>query len=164
MVACPLLDDLFSWAAQQPSANLTTVTCNLVSNQSTFQGHDKNLVSYAEGKLTYYPSFWSGRFFVPPSFTANPGVPLAQYFSDRRYKSDPQSFSDEPFSADNTDPLHLSITSFLGTYAVSFHSPKWGFTKSFVPFCEAGVIYGIVDNVELVAISLCNRSSQRPPS
>lgn len=73
MAACPLLDDLFSWAAQQPSQNATFVKCNFVTNQSTWNGQDKNLVSYAEGSLGYYPGGWvnAGRFhiYTPPSFT-----------------------------------------------------------------------------------------------
>jgi hypothetical protein len=49
----PLLDDLPAWAAQQPPGNTMLVDRNLVTNTSTLQGRDKNLVSYAGGTLQY---------------------------------------------------------------------------------------------------------------
>jgi len=163
MAACPLLDDLFSWAAQQPTGNFIAVICNLATNQSTFQGRDKNLVSYAEGTLNYHPGGWiiieGLNLYLPPTFTGS----LTQYFSDRRYTTAPTSFDNYPFDANNTDPLNLSISGSSGSYSVSIQSPKWGFTQGFMPQCEAGVIYGTVDNVELLVISLCNRRSEPPP-
>jgi hypothetical protein len=102
-----------SWAAQQPAENSTTVWCHLAPNPSTLHGQDMHLVSYSQGALEYHHGGWVTRgrfkFYVPPSFTFN--TPRTQYFSNHRYKTDPQSFGDCPFAANETDPLHLTITS-----------------------------------------------------
>jgi hypothetical protein len=167
MATCPLLDDLFNWAAQQPAENIVSVACSLATNQSAFQGVGENLVTYAEGPLLYKPGGWldSGRFriYVPAAFTGS----LTQYFSDRRY-GPPDSFTNYPFNANSTDPLDITVSSppllpsGIGSYSVSINSPAWTSTQSLTPQCEAGVIYGIVAGAVLLVISLCGRGSQQP--
>jgi hypothetical protein len=167
MTACPLLDDLFNWAAQQPAENITSVACSLATNQSSFQGRDENLVAYAEGPLLYKPGGWmdSGRFriYVPAAFTGT----LTQYFSNRRY-GPPDSFTNYPFDANSTDPLDITISSppliplGTGSYSVSINSPAWASTQSLTPQCEAGVLYGIMSNSVLLVISLCGQNTQQP--
>lgn len=154
-----IIDDLFQWAAQQPAGNITTVRIAITTNEIT----RNNLVSYAEGSLTYHPGRSVGMFFSPPSFaSAHDGV--TQYFSDRRYGSG--SFATSPFDAANTDPLTVSITrAIIATgYTITFKSSKWGFTESFTPSFDAAssVIYGSVGG-GLVTVSLCNRNSQPVP-
>ena len=163
-MTCPLLDDLFTWAAQEPVTNMTRAMCNLSTTTSRFQNKDHNLVTYGEGGLVYRPGYWLQesffRIYVPPSFSGE----LTQYFSDRRYSTDPQTFINYPFAHDATDPLAVSISaSVYAGYSVTIHSPNYGGSFSFQPQCAAGVIYGVIDTTELVAISLCDRSSQAPP-
>jgi len=166
MAACPLLDNLFNWAAQQPAENETSVHCNLTTNQSAaFQGHGENVVTYAEGGLGYHPGGWVnvGRFgiFIPASFSGS----LTQYYSDKRYG--PQgSFTNYPFSASETTPLNITISGppllLGGSYSVSISSPGWGATQSFTPQCEAGLVYGTFLNAVLLVISLCEQISEPP--
>ena len=168
MAACPLLDDLFNWAAQQPTENETSVGCSLATNQSAFQGRDENLVTYAGGPLSYNPGGWldAGRFriFVPAAFTGS----LTQYFSNQTY-GPPDSFTSYPFNPNATEVLDITISSppiallGSGSYSVSINSPEWGSTQSFTPQCEAGVTYGIVGNAVLLVISLCGQGSEAPP-
>jgi len=154
-----IIDDLFQWAAQQPTDNITTVRIAITTNEIT----RNNLVSYAEGPLTYHPGHSGGMFFVPPSFaSAIDGV--TQYFSDRRYSSG--SFSTAPFDAANTDPLTVSISRpIIATgYTITFKSSKWGFTESLAPNFDAtsSIIYGGVGG-SLITVSLCNKSSSSRP-
>lgn len=154
-----IIDDLFQWAAQQPAGNNTTVRIDITTNEIT----RNNLVSYAEGMLTYHPGHSGGMFFTPPSFSS--GIDgVTQYFSDRRYNSG--GFSTAPFDAANTDPLTVSISRpIIATgYTITFKSSKWGFTESFTPNFDAAssVIYGSVGG-SLITVSLCNKSSLSPP-
>ena len=45
-----VLDDLFQWAAQQSTENITTVRIAMATNELT-----DNVVTYAEGTLGYSP-------------------------------------------------------------------------------------------------------------
>jgi hypothetical protein len=148
-----IIDDLFQWAAQQLADNTKTVQIAITTNEIT----RNNLVSYAEGPLTYHPWISLGMIHFPPYFESeNDGV--RQYFSDRRYK--PSSGPSAPFDAMKTDLLTVLITS---GHTITFKSSKWGFTESFTPSFDAAssVIYGSVGG-GLVTISLCNRSSSPP--
>jgi hypothetical protein len=161
MAACPLLDDLFNWAAQQPIEYQPFVQCSLATNQSVFQGRVENVVTYAAGTLFYDPGGWQGegRFgrFVPAVFT---GV-LLQSFSDQLYSL--QSTDLYPFSPYATENLQITISSpplfpAGGSYSVWINSPEWSPVQSLAPQCEAGVIYGIMGDAVFLVISLCGQS------
>lgn len=168
-MTCPLLDNLFTWAAQQPAGYKSTVQCNLVTNQSTYQG-DENLVVYAEGTLTFSPGRWIDlgefRIYIPSSFAGS----VTRYSSLDRYGVS-GGFAIYPFSYELTDTIDIYITApLIGSYSVSINLPAsapanlpTGSTQSFTPQCEAGVIYGSLGNSGLAVISLCNQVSNPPP-
>lgn len=156
-----ILDDLFQWAAEQSPNNITTVRISITTNETT-----QNIVSYAEGSLTYYPGLSLPWVHIPPSFkSANDGV--MQYFSNNRYGPS-GSFTTFPFDADpkKTDPLTVSISSsfLVAHYTITLHSSKLGFTESFTPNFDAAsnVIYGNIGKM-LMTVNLCDRNTQPPP-
>ena len=153
------LDDLFQWAAQQPSNNITTVQIALVTNDL----RQNNLVSYTEGTLYFHPARSGGTFLLPAYF-ASQDDRLTQYFSDRRYAGQPGDFNACPFACDQTDPLQITVNlPFLptgGNYSVTLKLLKWGFQISFEPSYDAstGVLYGVIYTA-FITISLCGRES-----
>jgi len=180
----PLLSDLFQWGQAQPGSNVSTVGVTLASNQATFHGQPRTLVSYAEATLKYYPSRFIGFRRFPASFSSagSSSYTGKQYFSDRTWFLDdsnvfdgsqfngPFIFHDNyPFAPKDqygnqaTDPLNIAINWRLATYRVTVSSPKWGFSYSFVPECKANVMYGVGDGETLVTLSLGTRGSYAPP-
>jgi hypothetical protein len=157
-----LLDDVFSWAAQQPATNITTVRLAIASNEIT----RNNLVSYAEGTLFYRPPHHVGIFWTSAQF-ASEANGITQYFSDRRFAPGGGGFATAPFDPNNTDPLDVTIVApgFLSTqYSITVHSSKWNFQFTFDPSFDAAteVIYGAVGPT-FFTLSLCERNSQPPP-
>jgi hypothetical protein len=157
-----ILDDLFQWAAQQPSINTTTVQFAMTGNEITRNG----LVSYAVGTLRYYPPHFNGIRFLPASFASSVNG-ITQYFSDRRFSLTPGSFINYPFNPSNTDPLTITISPLaigVPTYSIDVSSSKWGFNDRFVPNFDVTtkILYGSVGGNTFLTISLCNQSSQRP--
>jgi hypothetical protein len=151
-----ILDDLFAWAGAQTATNYTLAKIAMTTNAS----HENNVVSYAEGELIYHPGTSLGWFHVQPSFASKPDD-VKQYFSDRRYGT---MFAGSPFDSTNTDPLTISITWEITTYAVTFKSSKYGWTATFTPSFDtaSNVIYGSVGG-GFVTISLCGRVSNPFP-
>jgi hypothetical protein len=157
-----ILDDLFKWAAQQPSQNITTIQFHMTSNEITRNG----LISYSESILRYYPAHFNGFFFVPASFSSNTNG-ITQYFSDRRFNCVPNEFVNFPFGPNNTDPLTISISPVvLGapTYAIDVNSSKWGFNYRWTPSFDANtkILYGTNGN-DFLTVSLYDQSSQPQP-
>jgi hypothetical protein len=161
MAACPLLDDLFNWAAQQGTADEIFVGCYLATNQSAFQGRDENMVTYATGALFYDRGGWQGegRFgrFVPAAFTGS----LTQFFSNKTFNipSSTAGYEICPFNPEATENLQITISSpplfpAGGPYSVWINSPEWGSPQSFTPQCTPGVIYGMASDAILLVISL----------
>ena len=151
-----LLDDLFQWAAQQPAGNITHVNLAMTGNEI---GRN-NLVSYAEGTLSYTPAHHVGMFFLPATFhSAANGI--TQYFSDRRIA--PVA----PFDPDSTDPLTITITyspPITPVYALTVHSSKWGFDFTVNPiFDPATEIIYATNGLTFLTFSLCGRFSQPVP-
>lgn len=156
-----ILDDLFQWAAQQPSGQILTVGIAITTNEIT----RNNLVSYAEGMLGYSPGHSAGWLFFPPSFASSPDG-VKQYFSDRRWGTSDFGGPPHPFDPNNTDPLTVSIGRpiLTGDYKITLKSSKWGFTESFTPIFDPAshIIYGSVGG-GFVTISLCGKTATPKP-
>jgi hypothetical protein len=161
-VKATILDDLFQWAAQQPSINTTTVQFAMAGNEITRNG----LVSYSVGTLRYYPPHFNGIQFLPASFASSLNG-ITQYFSDRRFTLTPGSFINYPFNPNNTDPLTITISPLaigVPIYSIDLKSSKWGFDDRFVPSFDVTtkILYGSVGGNTFLTVSLCNQNSQRP--
>jgi hypothetical protein len=145
------LDDLFQWAAQKPTTNVTFVTVTIATNETT----RNNLVSFAEGTLFYQPGRSIGMIHTLPFFASKKDQ-VTQYFSDRRYNLSC------PFDCSNKDPLTVSISWLLGHYSFDVKSSKWGFEFSFEPSIDTatGILYG-VHGQTFITVSLCNRNSEQ---
>jgi hypothetical protein len=139
-----ILDTLFQWAAEQPVLNNTTVQIAIATNDTI-----NNLVSYAQGTLTYNPAKREGFVFSIPAFASAPNG-VQQFFSDRS------------FDPDETDLLTVRINS-LG-YTIEIASSKWGFDYTVSPSFDGqtGVIYGAIGQT-FITISLCNQASYGSP-
>jgi hypothetical protein len=164
MAACPLLDDLFDWAARQDPNNQTRVSCSLATNQSAGFQDPENAVTYAgasKGFLIYSHADWHEfrgfKIYIPAAFSA---TLLPQYVSSRERGGD-------PFDPSRKDALDITISSPGrlpgGSYSVSIRSPEWGSTQSFTPQCEAGLIYGTFLNSVLMVIGLSQPESVQHP-
>jgi hypothetical protein len=164
-----LLDDLFHWAAQQPPENGTSVNLAMTGNETR-----NNLVSYAEGPLTYTPASNTrkGMFLTAASFNA---TAINQYFSDRRSLLDRSTTAihpTSPFDPHQTDPLDITISALAGhqddqplfQYAITLHSPKYHLTYNLNPNFDptTGIIYATLGDT-FFTFSLCGRRSD-PPS
>jgi hypothetical protein len=156
-----ILDDVFQWAGQQPQDNTVSVKIAIATNET----QRSNLVSYAEGTLTYHAPH-VGRFLLPPYFSSSRDG-IEQYYSDRRYAGQHATHLC-PFACDQSDPLEVAIhrpASFAGggNYSVSLKSSKYGFDLKFDPsFDDAtGVLYGVI-GATFITVSLCDRQSLPP--
>ena len=116
------LDEILAVAVDGASVGIT-----LTTNQ------DNGIVSYATGMLIYHPASLIGPFFRPARLSTTGGEPLQYYFSDRRLDIDPPSppgtfghSPRQPFSANATDKLGVSISSNLGSRTVKFTLHTWG--------------------------------------
>jgi hypothetical protein len=158
-----ILDDLFRWAAQQPSTNVTTVQVAMTGNEIT----RNKLVSYAVGTLYYHPAHvLGGGLFIPASFSSEENG-ITQYFSDRRFNCKPDQFINYPFDPSNTDPLTIAVSfTFVPPtpYAINLSSSKWGFNFRFIPGFDANtkILYGTMGPTFLT-VSLYNQRSQPQP-
>jgi hypothetical protein len=161
-VRASIIDDLFTWALQQPVTNQTSIKFVMTSNEIT----RNNLVSYSVGRLIYYPAHVSGGRLLPASF-ASESNSITQYFSDRTYPVTNGSLGvGGPFNAASTDPLTVSIGKAVGAanYSITLTSSKWGFTFSFVPIVETTtkILYGTMGN-GFFTVSLGGQASSGPP-
>jgi hypothetical protein len=103
-----------------------TVGITLVTNQ------DNGIASYATGSLTYHPASFTGPFFRPARLSTTGGEPLKYYFSDRMLDIDPPDppggfghSPRQPFSANATDKLGVSVSSGLGPRIIKFTLHSW---------------------------------------
>ena len=172
-----VLDDLFNWAANQPTQNKTTVNISMATNQVIGPGGpNANLVSYATGYLTYQQQTDTQN----ASFTST--SPLTQYFSDRQYPgsvvSGP-SIGGAPFNANATDQLNVTITlqpfleiprppsmgpmTIQNWYYITLQSPTWGYTIGAPLNVDpaTNIIYFMI-GATYYTISLCNQTSTGP--
>lgn len=136
-MTCPMLDDLFAWAAEQPeypSIGADFTTYRLGVWISRWHGH---------GTLQYHPEtvieFPPGRGFplnFPASFTG------------------PANYGPDPGEAGEVATVQVMAPLLPGgTYLVSFSDPSGDLTGSFVPSCtvplgtpneEGGVLSGVI--------------------
>jgi hypothetical protein len=156
-----LLDDLFVWASEQPPINTKTVKLAMTGNDVS-RG---NLVSYAEGTLTYHPPGLVGMFHISARFLSDTNG-IKQYFSDRRYGNLDPALS-HPFNPDATDPLDVLISTATvidPQYSIRVHSSKWGFEFTVNPSFDAAtqIVYA-ANGPTLLTLSLCDRRSFRVP-
>jgi hypothetical protein len=155
-----ILDDLFSWAVQQPPSNSKTIKYVMTSSELT----RNNLVSYSEGTLYYNPASSSGGIFHPASFASSKNG-ITQYFSDRRFNFPVGSLNSAPFDPANTDPLTITISKGVNAvnYSIDLISSKWGFTLSFVPSfnVNTNILYGVIGN-GFFTVSLGDKLSEPP--
>jgi hypothetical protein len=105
------LEQLFASSSEGKTVNVSIVT-----NQ------DNLVVSYASGTLNYYPPvsgidtpIGSRPIRISAKLSTTGGKPLDIFFSDRRLDIDPGSFGNaglprQPFSANNTDKIGVSIS------------------------------------------------------
>lgn len=149
-----VLDDLFTWAAQQPTSGYeTSVKIDITSNEIT----RNNLVTYATGKLIYHRSQSAGMRYLPAYFSSGKDK-ITQYFSDR---------GNNPFDHSQTDPLTVTINKqFIASvgYTITIESSKWNFHFSFTPTIDPStqILYG-TDHNTFITISLCGRESHMIP-
>ena len=101
------------------------VGVTIVTNQ------DNGIASYATGDLVYHPGSLIGTFFLPARLSTTGGEPLKYYLSDRMLNIDGPpapgglAVPRQPFSADATDQLGVSVSSF-GTPVIKFTLHSWG--------------------------------------
>jgi hypothetical protein len=146
-----LLDDLFQWAAQEPAGNTVTVKLAIATNEITRD----NLVSYAEGTLTYHPPRHAGILTLPANFASDPDG-ITQYFSDRRFGS---PLPTNPFDPGKTDPLDVTIVA-IPQYTATFHSSRWNFEFTVtLTFDAATEIIFAANGPTFLVLSLCSRNS-----
>lgn len=117
------LDEVLTKAHELGQA---TVGIALVTNQPG------GTVSYAAGRLTYYPPIFAGSIFRPGRLSNSGGDPLKYYFSDRMRDVDPPpqpgGFGHsprQPFNVDATDKLGMSISKFGSSVVVKFTLLSW---------------------------------------
>lgn len=117
------LDQILAAAAKGDKVNVA-----LATNQ------DNGIVGYAEGSLIFHAGSGvvifnpvSGKISRPPRLSTTGGEPLLFYFSDRRLGIDPPapagSFGHsprQPFSANATDKLGISISLSTGIHIAAF--------------------------------------------
>jgi hypothetical protein len=119
-----LLAPYVSWVRASPQHR---VNFYLASNQAT------NLVTYAEGALSYLPSYLGGLTGV-----------ATQYFSDQRYPiifNAPYNPANAPFNVHQTIQLKVDINGITGVVTLSWGSSQMHIT----PQCSDGVLYGFSD-------------------
>jgi len=172
-----LLDNLFQWAAEQPSGNTVTVMVTISSIQSLSPTNETDpVVTYAQGTLTYRrseqvpdnPSEW-----IHPSF----GGFLNLSFSNRTSTAFKFDFQTLPFIRASTylfDPNNTDLIGFSIYYApnskTQFPPPDYyfGINDLDVPGGGAAVytvlftnqvIYGAATNGEVVTIALGAQNS-----
>jgi hypothetical protein len=160
-----LLDDLFQWAAQQQTGNITSISLAMTSNQIDAGPTVHNLVSYSEGPLYYNPANHQGVFFIAANFASNPDG-ITQYFNNRRPKGG--GFEPgPPFDPEQTDQLDFTINAplfFSDPYSITIHSSKYGFRFTFNPnFDSATQIITTVNGLVFITISLCDPTSVPRP-
>jgi hypothetical protein len=166
-VRATILDDLFQWAAQQPSTNVTTVQLAMTSNEITNTGR----VTYAgdgptpglDGTLYYYPPVFNGYYMLPARFSSANGIKL--YWSTRGYDCNSQ-FASYPFGWNNTEPITITVSPLAfgdPIYSITLNSTDSSFTFRFVASFDANtkILYGTSGN-KFLTVSLYNRDS-RPP-
>lgn len=156
-----LLDELFKWASEQPVQNSITVDIAIATNSKV----KNNLVTYAEGKLSYDGGGsnrfreYTPRFVAALDRSGNGGI--KQYFSDRKFTTNQNH--DCPFNCAKTDLLGISITNFTDNYTVYVESSNPDFQFSFEPGYDmySGIMYYSIKST-FITISLCNRQSIPP--
>jgi len=89
------------------------------------------IVSYATGSLIYHPASFVGAVYRLERFSTTTGASLKYYFSDRRRLIDqpvPGGFvptARQPFDADASDNLGLSLTPSESGLAAKFTLHSW---------------------------------------
>ncbi|ANV74122.1 hypothetical protein BCM43_29225 (plasmid) [Bacillus thuringiensis] len=154
-----VLDELFQWADQQPGGNVTTVDIAIATNSMI----KNNLVTYAEGKLQYYPRSSSDMHIFPAQFVSgvdsgDRGVSgIKQFFSNKRN-------SNCPFDCNEVGRLVVTLSNTLTNYSVDVESSNPDFQFSLEPSFDAasGILYGVANDT-YITISLCNKQSMTPP-
>jgi hypothetical protein len=151
------LDNLFAWAAKQPSSNRTTVNIAL----TTSTPGSSNAVTFASGTLQYA----GGTGVVKDSSFSGPAK---QYFSDRLSGTN-------PFNPHQTDTVNVAVTQIIGTeigpptYTVqlTIHALGVGPTQvNPLSFDETtGVVSGPfpVNPATFVTMAFCGQFSSHPP-
>lgn len=123
------LDQILAEVGDGDSVHVT-----LVTNQ------DNGIAGYAVGSLIYHAGSGSAIFtltggssFRPPRLSTTGGEPLTFYFSDRMLDIDPPapvgSFGHsprQPFSANATDKLGVSVSLGFGPHIMNFTFHSWG--------------------------------------
>jgi hypothetical protein len=110
----------------------------LVTNQ------DNGICSYASGSARYMPAALVGPFFRPARLTTTGGEPLKAYFSDRMIDIDPPTSGPfghsprQPFSADATDSVGLSLSLGWGPRVLKLTLHSWGHATFSVPLEARG--------------------------
>lgn len=163
-----LLDDVFSWAAQQSADNSTWVNLGMTTNEIS----ENNLVTYMWGQLYYRPAFRWRWFWGPPQFaggvTQLPSSPTYVYPPPPPGELGGNPFPFDPTQAAGMDvtisPPRLWIGSPPAQYEITVHSSQPEFSFTFNPSFDAatGVIYATIGPMFLV-LTLCNRWSVPPP-
>jgi hypothetical protein len=154
-----LLDNLFQWAAQQPTANITSVNLAMTGSENA----NNCLVSYADGTLFYKPPSHSGLFHLPANFSSKANG-IKQYFSDRTFGT---GLGGNPFNPDDTDPLDViigpEILSLSTNYVLTIHSSKYNlsFTVGLKFDATTEVIYA-TNGPTFITVSLCGQNSIPP--
>ena len=160
-----LLDDLFSWAAQQTKGSMVTVGFTMTTNETT-----DNVVTYSNGQLTYQPgsTVSGGRDHEPrrlPAKFASAPNGIQQYFSNRYWEQTNSLLDENPFDPNDTNALTVSIVEQVdtidGAYAINISTA--GATYTVTPDFDTatGVIYGELGDAanNFISISLCNKVS-----
>jgi hypothetical protein len=137
------------------------------------------VVSYSTGTLDYYPQkviqFRNSIYVVPANFSNTGGS--AQYlFSDRPFvcpqcPGAPPTFGPyQPFSVTDADNLGVTITAptaFSPTQnpTITLSLLSWGGAQfSIQAQCIAGMLYGVLNDNDVIVFSLRNvRQKPRPP-
>lgn len=106
------------------------VGITIVTNQDT-----NSIVGYATGELVYHPAtlVLGTPFLRPARLSTTGGDPLKFYFSDRRIAIDPTQPEGrfgldlrQPFSANATDMLGVSVSLGIGPRTMKLTFLSWG--------------------------------------
>ena len=169
-----LLDELFKWAAGQPSGNTTTVMCTITTTQSLSSTNETDdIVTYAQGLLTYNPlaKIPDTEQWVQPSFAGT----LQRSFSNRTAVAFHFDFQAIPFirgstylfNPNNTDGLNVYIASGGYTptpnpppvYSIAWADLTNGDGDEATPQYTSQVIYGVGLTGQVITIALGAQSS-----